>query len=119
MRLVYIILGFLSLLIGMIGIILPILPTTPFVLLTVYLFARGSQRFHHWFIQTKIYKTYLSDFVEQRSMKRKDKWRLMIMVDVILLITIFMIQQWIITVILIIIDCIKYWYFFTQVKTIN
>ena len=119
MRLIYIILGFISLAVGLIGIVLPVLPTTPFLLLTVYFFAKGSNRFHRWFIQTKIYQKYLSDFVEHRAMKRKDKWQLMIFVDVILLITIFIVQHWAVTIDLVFIDIIKYWYFFTQIKTVE
>ena len=78
MKIIYILLGFLTLGLGLIGIILPILPTTPFLLLTLFFFAKGSTRFHTWFIQTNIYHKYLKTFAEERSMTRKQKWRLMI-----------------------------------------
>jgi len=118
MRLIYIILGFISLGLGIVGIVLPLLPTTPFLLLTFYFFAKGSERFHRWFIHTKIYHRYLANFVETKSMKRKDKWRLMIFVDILLLITILLINQWMITIGIILIAAVKYVYFFTQIKTI-
>ena len=104
-------LGILSLLLGVIGIILPILPTTPFILLSLFLFSKGSIRFHNWFIATKFYKRYLKSFVEKREMTKKQKWRLMIFVDLMLLIPFIMINIWYVRVLIIVIDLGKYYYF--------
>lgn len=119
MKVIYIILGFLTLGIGIIGIILPILPTTPFLLLTLFFFAKGSVKFHNWFTSTQIYHKHLKTFAETRSMTRKQKWRLLIFVDLILLITILVINQLVVTVLLLLVGLLKYLYFFTQVKTIK
>ncbi len=119
MKIIYILLGFLTLGLGLIGILLPILPTTPFLLLTLFFFAKGSTRFHTWFIQTKIYHKYLKTFAEERSMTRKQKWRLMIFVDLVLLTSMIIINQWLVTVLLLVVGILKYLYFFTQVKTIK
>ena len=48
MKYFYVSVGCLSLACGIIGIVTPILPTTPFVLLSAFCFARGSNRFHMW-----------------------------------------------------------------------
>ena len=69
----YITLGLISVVLGAIGVILPILPTTPFLLLASFCFARGSDRFNNWFISTNLYKKHLESFVRERSMTLKDK----------------------------------------------
>jgi uncharacterized membrane protein YbaN (DUF454 family) len=117
-KIAYISLGFISLALGIVGIVLPVLPTTPFLLLTLYAFSKSSNKFHEWFIRTKIYEKYLKTFVEQKAMTRKQKWMLMIFVDVILLISFLLVDSLSIKLLIISIDIIKYIYFFTKIKTI-
>lgn len=77
-------LAFVSLGIGCLGIVLPILPTTPFLLLALFLFAKGSERFHRWFLSTNIYKKYLEDFVATKSMTREAKTKVLTIVTLLL-----------------------------------
>ena len=67
MRLVYLTIGFISLGLGIIGIPLPILPTTPFLLLSMACFAKSSKRFETWLYQTKLYQVYVADYREIKS----------------------------------------------------
>ena len=62
MRLIYFIIGILSLGMGVLGIVLPVLPTTPFLLLAIACFSRSSKRFEDWLYHTKMYQIYVADF---------------------------------------------------------
>ena len=83
MHLVYLTIGFVSLGLGIIGIPLPILPTTPFLLLSMACFAKSSKRFETWLYQTKLYQTklyqtYVADYRETKSIvKERKKWILL------------------------------------------
>lgn len=58
-------LGFLSLVLGIVGIFLPLLPTTPFLLLSAFCFARSSARFHHWLMSHPVLSPPLKDWQER------------------------------------------------------
>ncbi|WP_270511933.1 YbaN family protein [Holdemanella biformis] len=55
-KILYILIGCISLGLGIIGVILPILPTVPFMLLAAFCFARSSERLDGWFKNTKLYR---------------------------------------------------------------
>lgn len=119
MKILLICLGFVSLGLGLLGIALPVLPTTPFLLLASFCFAKGSKRFHDWFVSTKIYKKYLEDFVTYRSMTLKNKLTILIPVSLMLIITFIFVDKLVVRIILSILFVGKYLYFFTQIKTIS
>ena len=72
-RIIFLILGFIFLALGCVGVVLPILPTVPFFLVTVFCFAKSSQRLHNWFINTKLYKKHLDSFVKKKGMTVQTK----------------------------------------------
>ena len=118
MKVVLIILGFISMGIGIVGIVVPILPTTPFLLLASFFFAKGSKRFHDWFISTKIYKKYLESFVQSKAMTLKNKFTILFPVSCMLIITFIFVNNLYARIVLVILFIGKYLYFFTQIKTI-
>ena len=72
-QIIFLIIGCLSLALGCVGIVLPILPTVPFFLLTVFCFANYSQKLHDWFIGTQMYKKHLESFVQKKGMTVRAK----------------------------------------------
>lgn len=88
-RYLWITLGCLSLALGTIGIVLPILPTVPFYMLTMFCFTKSSKRLHNWFIHTNLYKKHLQNFVEKKSMPLRSKITIMCSVTLMMGIAFF------------------------------
>ncbi len=72
-KVIFIVLGCVSMFLGTIGIMLPILPTVPFFLATVFFFANSSDKLHSWFINTKMYKNHLESYVKKEGMLLQTK----------------------------------------------
>ena len=93
------------------------LPTVPFLLLASFFFARGSERFHRWFTQTKIYKNYLEDFEKNRSMTLKAKIGLLCLSSTMIAFPIFFVKNNYLRLALILVVIFKYYYFIFCIKT--
>lgn len=118
LRVIWLILGFLSMGIGAVGVVLPVLPTTPFLLLASFCLAKGSERFHRWFTGTKLYKRHLESFVKNRSMTLKTKFSLLILASCMLLLAFLAMQNVYGRAFIIFLIIFKYVYFFTKIRTV-
>ena len=85
LKVLLLILGFISLGLGCIGVILPILPTAPFLLLTSFCFVKSSEKFNNWFLNTKLYKNYLENLQKNKVMTLKGELMLLLGVSIMLL----------------------------------
>jgi uncharacterized protein len=72
-RLMLIAAGLICVGLGALGILLPGLPTTPFLLLAAYCFARSSEHFHSWLLNHRWFGSYVSNFESGRGMTRRAK----------------------------------------------
>ena len=119
LRILYIVLGFITFGLGCVGIVVVALPTVPFFLLTSYFFAKGSKRFNDWFVGTKLYKNYVSSFAEHRVMSIGYELTLMIFVSAMLAISCYLVNSLVMSIVFPMVEAAKYCYFILRIKTVS
>ena len=72
-RSLYIFVGTLLLVIGSIGVVIPVLPTTPFLLLAAACYIRGSERMHRWMLNNRIFGEFIRNYMEGKGIKPRQK----------------------------------------------
>ena len=73
MKFILTVLGFIALGLGVLGAFLPVLPTTPFLLLSAALFLRSNQRLYEWLLNHPRLGTYISNFMVHRAIPLRVK----------------------------------------------
>lgn len=89
----YAIIGLISLALGSIGTVIPMLPTVPFLMLSSYAFARSSTRLNTWFKNNHFYQKNLQNFVDHKAMTLKVKVKIMTMVTLLMTIGFIMMRS--------------------------
>lgn len=117
MKIIYITLGLICLVLASIGVVLPILPTTPFLLVSAFCFARGSQRLNNWFIQTKLYKKHLESFTNEKSMSLSTKMFILLFASIMMLLAFYFMSNIYGRITIIIVISLKYYYFIYKIDT--
>ncbi|MEO2261364.1 YbaN family protein [Dorea sp. YH-dor228] len=105
--------------IGAVGVALPVLPTTPFLLLASFCLAKGSKRLHEWFVGTKLYQNHLDSFVRNRAMTLKTKLGILFPASAMLLLAFAAMQNVYGRGFILFLILFKYIYFFTCIRTIR
>lgn len=72
-RLMWFFLGFIIMIIGLIGIIIPGLPTTPLMILAAACFAKSNQKFYDWIINNKLFGHHVKNYREGKGIPKKSK----------------------------------------------
>lgn len=83
----YIITGCISLGLGFLGIFVPGMPTTPFLLLAAFLFARGSARMHRWLLNNRFVGSYITEWNKSKGLSRRTKIKSVTLMAIVLLIS--------------------------------
>ena len=83
--------GFLSLGLGILGIVLPLLPTTPLVLLAAFFFAHGSERTHGWLLRHQLFGPIVREWQNHRRIPARAKWTSIVLVVVAFTISAFVV----------------------------
>lgn len=118
-NMICLILAFIFLGIGCVGIFLPLLPSTPFLVLALMLFAKSSERFHRWFLSTKIYKNHLENMVLNKAMYLEDKIKVLLMITVLFAVAIFMSPGVIVKSVIGAVALFHYVFFLFRIKTLK
>jgi len=80
----YIVFGVLFLILGAIGTVLPLIPTTPLILLAAVCFGKSSQRLHSWFLSTRLYRKTINGYIKNHATTVKAKVILLTSVTVVM-----------------------------------
>jgi uncharacterized membrane protein YbaN (DUF454 family) len=96
-RFLYILIGIISLFLGILGIFLPIIPTTPLVLLAAWCFYKSSPRFHNWLVEHPYFGPIVEEYSDGEGIRKESKikaiiltWLAVLMTALFLLESLFM-----------------------------
>ncbi|KFK97562.1 MULTISPECIES: DUF454 family protein [unclassified Serratia (in: enterobacteria)] len=87
-------LGWLAVVLATLGVVLPLLPTTPFLLLAAWCFARSSPRFHHWLLYRSWFGSYLRHWQQHRALPAGAKWKALLLIIVTFAVSLWLVKVW-------------------------
>lgn len=118
-RYLWLVLGTIFFVLGTIGIALPILPTVPFYLLTMFCYSKGSPRLHRWFISTNFYKKHLLDFTRGRGMTVYSKVSVMVYVTLLMGVGFYFMDYFLLRTFIVLVWLVHVYVIVFYVKTID
>ena len=83
-RYVFLAIGAISFALGTAGIVLPLLPTVPFYMLTLFCLARGSERFHKMFLESSLYQKTVGAYERDKALTLRTKLSILLSVSTIM-----------------------------------
>ena len=119
MKILFLILGFIFLGIGAVGIYLPLLPATPFLLLATYCFSKSSKKFNEYFTSTKLYKDNIEPIKNKSGMTKERKIKILMTITIFLGISFCLVNNLHARITLLLVLIFHYIYFIFKIKTIK
>ena len=118
-KFIYVSCGFITLFLGLLGIILPVLPTAPIIMLSMFCFTKGSTKIASWLRGTMLYKRYLKGYVERKGLTLKQKISIQVFASLMMLISFVLIKQWAVRGLLLLDILIHNYIFIFKIKTLE
>ena len=116
MKFFYLSFGILCFVLGAIGVFLPVLPTTPFMIGSLFCFTKSSHKLECKFKNSKIYKKHIEDFVKNRRLTVKRKISLLALETSVIILSFIMINSIYARICLILVLLYAYYYFIFKIK---
>ena len=111
--------GCIAAALGFIGVILPVLPTTPFLLLAAFLFSGSSERFHSWLQGTRAYGAYVEPLKKDGGISRKKKAHILCTTYGVMLVSGIIVREWHAIVFMSAVALWLLWYIGFRIKTVE
>lgn len=98
-RYIFLTIGAISFVLGTAGIVIPLLPTVPFYMLTLFCLARGSERFHRMFLESSLYQKTVGAYERDKALTLRTKLSILLSVSTIMAIGAYFSQDMLIALI--------------------
>ncbi len=104
---------------GALGVFVPVLPTTPLVLLSAFLFAKSSPRCHAWLCRTRIFRAYVLPFQEQGGITFKRKLHILGLSYTVMAVSAFLVQKPLVWIVLAVVAAFLLWLMCVRIPTVG
>jgi len=119
LRYLLLVCGFIAFALGMAGVFVPVLPTTPFMLLAAFLFAKSSPRMDAWIKQTRVWKAYGAPFKETGGISKRKKAHIIGVSYLVMAISALVVQRPVVWAILAAVALFLAWLMLVRIPTVE
>lgn len=104
-KILFVVAGFLALGLGIVGIFLPLLPTTPLIILAAACFLKGSERLYRWITKSHTFGSYIHNYLQAGTIPAKSKPISILLLWIVILTSVFLTEKFWLRIILITVAC--------------